>query len=917
VSILPRSYRPLVALVCLLSLGLFLAPVPGEAADKEKEKKDDVALKAASALYEGIQVHTLDNGLRVYLKPIPGAATVTTMVAYKVGSADEDLDHTGLSHYLEHLMFKGTDKIRPGDIDKMTLRNGGANNAYTDTDYTIYHFDFAADRWEAALEIEADRMQNLRIDKKHEFEQEKGAVISELKRNEDTPWDLEQKAIVPLLFGKDGPYGHPVIGETKHVRDATAVVIKAHYDKWYHPNNASLVIVGGFDPDKALANVKKLFGPIPKKELPSRKPLSKAELKRPARLDMPSKFEVPRLLMGFNAVASADPDYPALAALDAILSGGKTSRMYKALIEGAEIASAVNTSNTGGRYPGWFAVQVELLKGKDRAKAEELVLKEIKKVRDEPVSDAELKRAKQGVLAAAIFARESVHGLADSIAQGVTTNDLDYLKNYLPRLLKVTPADVQRVAKKYLDPEKRVTVWSIPGKGEGKGEKGPAARRAQRLAPRADGVAKALSLKDAKRVQLDNGLTLLLLENHRLPIVVASALVGHVGESEPEDKLGVATLTGSLLDEGTTKHKGEQIAELIEDVGGLLSMSATGGSVQVLAPDRSLGLGLLLECLSSANFPREAFARNQERQLSEIADEETRPNTRAAAAFRAAVYGKHYKGRPAKGTLKTVKALTPADCLAFYRKVFVPNNTTLAIVGDFDSKEVIAEVEKLTKDWKKAPLEPAKHPEVEKPKEFTQKVLTMPDASQLHFYMGHVGIRRNNPDYFKLLVMDYVLGTGPGFTDRLSSRLRDREGLAYTVQANITDSADIEPGTFRCYIGTMPEKFAVAKKEFLEEIRRIRDEKPTDEEVKDARNYLLGSLPLRLNTNGAVAAELLAVEKYGLGFDYLDKYRKEVAAVTAADVQQVAKKYLDPEHMYLVVAGAVDASGKVLKPRKP
>src|SRR5438477_2040913 len=197
-------------------------------APKAKAEKNH-AIQAVSHLYDGIRTETLPNGLKVYLKSIPESPIVTTMVAYKVGSCDEDLDNTGLSHYLEHLMFKGTEKIMPGDIDRVTLRNGGANNAYTSEDYTIFHFDFAADRWEAALAIEADRMQNLRIDEKHEFQQEKGAVISELSRNEDQPWDLEQKAIVPLLFGKGGPYGHPVIGEREHVHGATAKIIKSHY----------------------------------------------------------------------------------------------------------------------------------------------------------------------------------------------------------------------------------------------------------------------------------------------------------------------------------------------------------------------------------------------------------------------------------------------------------------------------------------------------------------------------------------------------------------------------------------------------------------------------------------------------------------------------------------------------------------
>ena len=240
--------------------------VPTQAADP---KADAELVKTAQGLLKELRVHTLDNGLRVYLLPVKGSPTVSVMVAYKVGSGDEEKDQTGLSHYLEHLMFKGTEKLMPGDIDRATQRNGGHNNAYTTEDMTVYHFDFAADRWQVALDIEADRMRNIRIDAKHEFEQEKGAVISELNGNEDSPGDLEYKAILPLLFPKDSPYSHPVIGQRIHVRAATAEIIKRHYDKWYHPNNASLVIVGGFDAAEALEKIKKLFSPIPKSELSS------------------------------------------------------------------------------------------------------------------------------------------------------------------------------------------------------------------------------------------------------------------------------------------------------------------------------------------------------------------------------------------------------------------------------------------------------------------------------------------------------------------------------------------------------------------------------------------------------------------------------------------------------------------------
>lgn len=891
--------------------GLFLLPALGA---------EPAVERAASALFDGIQTATLPNGLRVYLKPVPGRGTVTTLVAYRVGSADEDQTFTGLSHYLEHLMFKGTDQIMPGDIDRLTQRNGGANNAFTTEDYTIYYFDFPAGQWQVPLQIESDRMRNLRIDAKHEFEQEKGAVISELERNEDQPWDLELKAILPLLFGARAPYGHPVIGERQHVRAATAEVIRDHYGKWYHPNNAALIVVGDFDPVHVLANVKERFGPIPRKELPPRKEYVLPVRQGPVVKTHHSKFEVPRLLLGFNTVKIGEPDYYPLEIIQTLLSGGKTSRLYRGLVEGARIANAADAGNNAGRYPGWFTIQIELLKDKNLDQAEKLLLAELKRLGEQPVADAELKRAKQQLFAGFIFNRESVHNLGESIARGVTTNDLNFLKTYLTRIAAVTPREIQQAAKKYLGSEQRVEIRSLPhvekkGANGGSGKKMAAARRRERAEKEAEGPS-GLSLQNAKRVVLPNGLTLLLLENHRLPIVVAEAYVRDVRLAEPADKSGLAMLVGRLLDEGTAKHRGPEIAEAIEGVGGVLGFSASGGSVKVLTPDRALGLGLLFECLAEANFPKEAFARQKEQQLSEIADAAGQPDAQAARTFRALAYGTHPFGRPALGTRRSVEKLTPEDCQTFYRQQFVPNNTLVALVGDFESKQIVEEVTKWTAGWKKgAAVKPAV-PAVAMPAKFTEKILTVPSAAQLHFYLGHPGIARDNPDYYKLLVLDNILGTGPGFTDRLSARLRDREGLAYTVSANITASASEQPGLFTSYIGTPPENFAKVKQMFLEELNRVRDTQPTKAEVQDAQKYLLGNLPFRFATNQDIANRLVSIERHGLGFDYLDKYRKAVAAVTPADVQAAARKYLDPQHMVLVAAGAVGPKGQPLTPKK-
>jgi zinc protease len=940
----------LVALAALVPFAPFAPVVSAQPAQPPAADPDAELVKTAQGLFKDLKTVTLENGLRVYLLPVKGAPVVTTMVAYRVGACDEDKDQTGLSHYLEHLLFKGTAKLNPGDIDRATQRNGGRNNAYTSEDMTVYHFDFAADRWQIALEIEADRMRNTKIDAKHEFEQEKGAVVAELKGGEDNPWDLEYKAILPLLWPKDSPYSHPVIGQEEHVRGATAETITRYYDKWYHPNNAALVVVGGFDADEALKKIKELFGPIKKGELPPRKKATfYKDRAAPVRKDFESKFDVPRMMMGFNTVTVGSDEDAILDVIQDVLSSGKTARLYRKLVEDERIAAEIGAGNYAGRYPGWFAVNVELLQGKDRKKAEEFVFAELEKLAKEPITDAELARARRKILAGFIFSRESVHNLADAISRTSTYpggEDVGkFLQSYLDRVLKVSKADIQRVAKQYLARNTAAIVWSIPKEGkkceeqptppaplpEGRGEKEPSravnahaapnsysplpeGRGARGVGFRAEG-GNAFSLTAAKKTVLANGLTVITLEDRRLPVVVAALDVADVRLREPLDKLGVATLMGNLLEEGTTKHKGKEISALIENVGGSLSMSSGGGSLKVLTPDTDLGLGLLFECAQVPSFPAEALERMREQQLSSIADAETQPRTKAGRLFYSTVYGDHPSGRPSLGKKEVVEKLTAADVKSFHALTFAPNFATVAIVGDFKTEEMVKKIEALTKDWKKSELG---KPEVKAPPKPAggEKIVSEPNAAQVHVYIGHLGITRNHPDYYKLLVMDNVLGVGPGFTDRLSSNLRDRLGLAYTVNASIANSAGKEPGAFTGFVGTFPDKFLDVKFGFMKEINRIRDEEPTKQEVDDAKKYLLGSLPFKFTTSSGVAGELLAAERLGLGFDYLEKYRKEVEAVTPADVQAMAKKHIDPKNLLLVAVGAIGNDGKPLAKKK-
>ncbi|MGL4555787.1 MAG: M16 family metallopeptidase, partial [Gemmataceae bacterium] len=421
-------------------------------------------------------------------------------------------------------------------------------------------------------------------------------------------------------------------------------------------------------------------------------------------------------------------------------------------------------------------------------------------------------------------------------------------------------------------------------------------------------------LKATRRVVLPNGVVVLMYPSRRVPTFEAHVTLRDGSLYQADDKLGVATLTGLLLDEGTPKRTGPQIADLIEGLGGELSLTGVGGSVKVLAPDREVGLELLFDSLINPVMPDDAFRRGKARLLSQVMENEVQPETKAEHAFQSLVFGKHPLGRQLAGTVTTVKGLTRDDCRAYHSLVFRPNNVVVALVGDFDPDRATKELQSLTAEWKMKAMPKLDLPDVPLPAAFREKVITMPEAAQLHFYMGHVGVRRTNPDYYKLLVMDYILGTGPGFTDRLSSRLRDREGLAYTVTASITNSAGKEPGRFACYIGTDRENYSKVKKLFLEELNRIRDTEPGAEELADVKTYLQGSGLLKFGTNAGIASQLLSIERYGLGLDYLEKSQEAIAAVSAEDVQAVAKKYLHPARMVLSAAGPVNAKGEPVKP---
>jgi len=414
---------------------------------------------------------------------------------------------------------------------------------------------------------------------------------------------------------------------------------------------------------------------------------------------------------------------------------------------------------------------------------------------------------------------------------------------------------------------------------------------------------------------LNNGLTILLVENPSLPTVSITASVFAGARHDPESKAGLAIMVSRLLDEGTENRTSLEIADAIESVGGAID---TDGSFErivamagVLNKDVDLGLELLSDLLIRPIFPQEYVDKEKERTLAEIVSAQDRPQVVAGWAFNELVYQDHPLHRPSHGYPNTVERLTRDDLLEFHRRYFVPNNIILSVVGDFHVPELLPKIEKALGSWEAKPVIFPIYPEPTRQNTKRLKFITMP-AQQLNIYLGHLGISRTNPDYYALQVLDTILGGGAGFTARIPQRLRDELGLAYTTFASITMTAGLDPGRFVSFIGTSPENMKLAINELLNEIRRIIEEPVTSQELQDAQDYLTGSFVFGFESSPQIARFLVHAQVYGLGFDFIEKYPQYVRAVTVNDVTRVARKYLDSENYTLVVVGPVAEDGNLL-----
>ncbi|KPK99623.1 MAG: hypothetical protein AMJ91_07100 [candidate division Zixibacteria bacterium SM23_73_3] len=428
-------------------------------------------------------------------------------------------------------------------------------------------------------------------------------------------------------------------------------------------------------------------------------------------------------------------------------------------------------------------------------------------------------------------------------------------------------------------------------------------------------TAQEIKLPPIKKTTLDNGLKLIVIEHHELPVVAFRLILKSGSTCDPQGKAGLANLTAGLLRKGTKTRSATQIAEEIDFVGGSVGagsgLDATYATCQVLAKHFDVGLDLLSDIILNPVFKEDEIDRLRKQTLAGIKQQKDNPGSVAEEKFRKFVFGDHPYGQPSEGTEESITNILRDDIVGFHKGYYVPNNAILAVVGDVKSKEVIKKVKAKFLQW--GGVEITLPSVVEPPPIKGHQILLVdkPDLTQTYIRVGHLGIQRKNPDYFPVKVMNYILGGG-GFASRLMDEVRSKRGLTYGIHCSFDDNK--LKGAYEVSTFTQNDSTIAAINAIIEQIKKIRAEGVTDKELEDTKSFYTGYFPLQFETPQQIATQVLDVELYELGEDYIKSYRDNIKGVTKEEVLRVAQKYLDPDNLKLVVVSKAEDVKSSLEP---
>ena len=856
----------------------------------------------AASVTDGAKRFKLDNGFTVILKEDKSAPVAAIQVWVRTGSANETEEEAGITHFIEHMIFKGTPSKKTGEIARAIEDSGGHINAYTSFDRTVYFVEIASAQFATGVDVLLDAVQNSLFDKK-ELEREKEVVLEEYRRSLDIPERQLGRAIMELSYRKH-PYRRPIIGYEKTIRSFDREAVLSYMDKWYTPGNMVLVAVGDFDTRKALETIKDLVRDFPQRA--GKTPLRPEEPPQTALRKIIKKDRVQQvyLNMVWHIPSITHRDMYPLDILETILGHGKNSRLYRRLKMNASLVYNVSTGAYALADPGLFSLDATLSPDKLDS-ALKAIGKEISTITRQRVSGSELTRAKTIAEANFVFDMEDMAGQARTLTFFQTmTGDMYNADHYLSNLKKVTADDVARVAEKYFRPENLSIGVMAPEGVEIALDKSVITSQFTETDQThlSKGVEDSKGEKDTVMVVLPNGMRLIIKENHRLPEVsIVGVFLGGTRLEKPGE-WGISSFAANMLTRGTKERTAQEIASTVESWAGTLTgfsgRNSIGVSAKFLSRDLYAGFELLADVVFNPDFPQSEIEKVRVDILAGIKAKKDRPTAQLFELFYKTLYPNYPYGHPRSGTTETIRSITRSDLERWYKSYIAnPSNFVLTVVGDLRKDQMIPYVKTLFGVF---PASGNKLPGVapEPPLTKSREAHLERPGAQTHLVIGYLGVgleSRNNPPM--ALIKTALAGQG----GRLFTELRDKQSLAYAITA--FRSPGLETGVFGAYLACDPGKRPIATEAIFKELDKIREKGLTEKELAGAKSYLLGNLLIGLQTNGSQAMQMALDELYGLGYNNLPKFIRDIKAVTLDDIRGAAQEIIVPGRYVLVTVG--------------